>query len=118
MDVARRIGQYAREPGLTPVKQDGSRRRDVEDAFKTHDVAAQTRRAAPPVESTVEGEWLGRQGEAQHSTNSGFNVYSQTQRNGQQSERGGNAARALSAYQQTSTLSVGGARQLLVDYYA
>lgn len=118
MDVARKIGHYARELGLTPVNHDASRRREVEEQFKQLNSSAQSRRAAPPVEATVEGEWLGRHGEQQHAASAGFHVYSQAQRHGQQAARGANAAQALSAYQETSTLSLGGSRQLLVDYYA
>lgn len=118
MDVAKSIGHYARELGLAQPQHGGSRRKEVAEAFQRLDPQSQARRATPPVEATVEGEWLGRSGAETHSSGPSFANFSQGQ--GGQSGSGGysNTANAVSAYRETSTLTPSDSHARLVDYYA
>lgn len=116
MDAAKSINHYARELGIAPPHQHASRRRDVADDY-SHVVVKKDDKRAPPVESVVEGEWLGRRGAEYATAQAGFQFQSQAQRESP-SSRPNAGTYAAAAYQETSTLSLTSGRDKLVDFYA
>ena len=119
MDAAKSIIHHARELGIAPAYQQGSRRRDIADEYKHVAAQKDEKRAPPPVESVVEGEWLGRRNAEQNAAQAGFQLQSQAQYREQNSSRHNANAYAAAAYQETSKLTtINSAQPALVDYYA